>query len=233
MKFALKLFSVLTLLCCAALLSAADAIFTWSFDRADGLPETPGASWSGSRRGTLVDDAAGGKSLRVGVAKGGKDILSAAVNLPVAFGQSAGTVTFRVKPEGWTGAEKDFRNFIHLTNEAGESLSIYRLHNSNGTFIVTLMGKDGKRADAGFDMSNWQKDSWYNLAVCWDEQYIYIYQNGALMRRSPVKNFKFTKPFKKLELGRYLRTYNGRCHVSFLLLHNELSQILQLKNGTD
>ncbi|MBR7121399.1 MAG: LamG domain-containing protein, partial [Lentisphaeria bacterium] len=159
--------------------------------------------------------------------------LSAAVNLPVAFGQSAGTVTFRVKPEGWTGAEKDFRNFIHLTNEAGESLSIYRLHNSDGTFIVTLMGKDGKRADAGFDMSNWQKDTWYNIAVCWDAEYIYIYQNGQLVRRSSVRGFKFTQPFNQLEIGKYLRTYNGGYMLmDDIMLYNGVLSDTEAKEAT-
>ena len=148
MKFTVKCYAVLALLCQTLMLSAIEPVFKWSFETADGTPDTAGATFVGQRRGVSVSDGIHGKTLRVGVDKEAKNILSAAVRLPQSFGKDAGSVTVRVKPEGWQGSDKDFRNFIHLTNAAGESLSIYRLHNSDGTFIVTLMGKDGKRADA-------------------------------------------------------------------------------------
>ena len=233
MKFTVKCYAVLALLCQTLMLSAIEPVFKWSFETADGTPDTAGATFVGRRRGVSVSDGIHGKTLRVGVDKEAKNILSAAVRLPQSFGKDAGSVTFRVKPEGWQGSDKDFRNFIHLTNAAGESLSIYRLHNSDGTFIVTLMGKDGKRADAGFDMKNWQKDTWYNIAVCWDAEYIYIYQNGQLVRRSSVRGFKFTQPFNQLEIGKYLRTYNGGYMLmDDVMLYNGVLSDTEAKEAT-
>ncbi|MBR2425972.1 MAG: LamG domain-containing protein [Lentisphaeria bacterium] len=205
----LKHFAAIFLTAALLPLAGAEKILFWSFDTADALPDTPGASWIGKKRGECISDGTHGKVLRVGTDKSGSKILSAAVTLPVKSGLNTGCVSFKVKPEDWDGNQKDFRNFIDLGNDAGEKLSIYRLHNSKGVFIVTLMRKDGKRADAGFDMSNWKKGQWYHLAVCWDPQFIQIYQNGKLMRKTPVKGFRFSHPFSTLETGKFIKTYNG------------------------
>ncbi|MBR7104086.1 MAG: LamG domain-containing protein, partial [Lentisphaeria bacterium] len=183
---------------------SADNPVCWNFDKQD-IPA--GARFIGTGRGKTVGGFRG-KGLLLGVDKGGKNILSSSIVLPAPHPAAKGTVTFRVKP-GWNGSEKDFRNFVQLKNSKGEFLEIYRLHNSKGVFIVTLMAPGGRRADAGFDMSNWKKGQWYHLAVSWDDKYIAIWQNGKLMRRSPVKGFKFTSDFTELHAGRYIKTYNG------------------------
>ncbi|MBR7121108.1 MAG: hypothetical protein IKC94_02570 [Lentisphaeria bacterium] len=58
MKFTVKCYAVLALLCQTLMLSAIEPVFKWSFETADGTPDTAGATFTGSRRGDGEPDGA-------------------------------------------------------------------------------------------------------------------------------------------------------------------------------
>jgi len=101
-----------------------------------------------------------------------------------------GTVALWIKPHGWSGADRGFRYFFMIADEATCKFYIYRFVEKN-LLVLAGNGIEGEWGSLGMSTDEWKDGQWIHLAVTWKERLVKLYVEGRPIGQTLVPAEKF------------------------------------------